>query len=86
MDSLRVQGKPWLKVTVTDASQISVSGECIFCGGKHVISKINSKKFQDYLNGALIQRAFPQMPASDREFLISGICGPCFDSTFNEAE
>lgn len=33
-----------------------------------------------------IQAIFPEMNASDRELLISGICGECFDSLFGQEE
>ena len=32
--------------------------------------------------GALIQDAFPHLSADDREILISGTCGACFDKMF----
>lgn len=32
----------------------------------------------------LIQDAIPSLSVDDRELLISGICGPCFDSLFKE--
>ena len=33
-------------------------------------------------NGTLIQDAMPYLSADDREILISGICGECFDNMF----
>lgn len=33
-----------------------------------------------------IQEIFPEMSASNRELLISGICGECFDSLFGQEE
>lgn len=33
-----------------------------------------------------IQTIFPEMSASNRELLISGICGECFDSLFGQEE
>lgn len=32
--------------------------------------------------GALVQDAFPDMSPSERELLVSGICGDCFDAMF----
>ena len=34
----------------------------------------------------LIQNAMPNLSADDRELLISGICGPCFDKMFPPEE
>lgn len=33
--------------------------------------------------GMLIQDAFPDLPAEDREFLISGLCPECWNKLFN---
>ena len=35
---------------------------------------------------ALRQSAMPNVPADERELLISGICGPCFDAMFREED
>ena len=35
-------------------------------------------------NGELIQNAMPYLSADEREVLISGTCGPCFDKMFGE--
>lgn len=34
--------------------------------------------------GELIQRAIPNITADQREILMSGICGECFDAVFGE--
>lgn len=34
-----------------------------------------------YQQGALIQNAFPDMDAAERELLITGMCSPCWDET-----
>tara|TARA_R110000772_G_C13171452_1_gene427101 strand:+ start:435 stop:638 length:204 start_codon:yes stop_codon:yes gene_type:complete len=39
-----------------------------------------------WLNGALIQRAFPQLSADDREFIITGILPEEWDLHFPEEE
>jgi hypothetical protein len=36
--------------------------------------------------GELIQRAMPEVSEGDRELLISGICGKCFDFLFSDEE
>ena len=35
-------------------------------------------------NGELIQNAMPYLTPDEREVLISGTCGPCFDRMFGE--
>jgi ribosomal protein S27AE len=42
--------------------------------------------YNAWRGGELIQRAFPEMSRVDRERLISGYCGPCFDEVFAEDE
>ena len=37
-------------------------------------------------NGELIQNAMPYLSADEREVLISGTCGPCFDKMFGSEE
>jgi len=38
------------------------------------------------MNGMHIQNAFPYLDSGQREILISGICGPCFDKIFEGKE
>ncbi len=35
-------------------------------------------------DGELIQKAMPYLSAGEREVLISGMCGPCFDGVWGE--
>jgi len=35
-------------------------------------------------SGLLIQKSFPQLTDNERELLISGTCGECFDALFNQ--
>lgn len=37
-------------------------------------------------NSDLVQHIFPTTSAEDRELLISGTCGPCWDEMFKEEE
>ena len=41
---------------------------------------------QAFANGALIQEAFPFMPAQQRERLITGFCPPCWENLFSDPE
>tara|TARA_Y100000310_G_C20387451_1_gene671140 strand:+ start:362 stop:508 length:147 start_codon:yes stop_codon:yes gene_type:complete len=45
---------------------------------------VNSKDFISWNNGSYIQNAMPYLSADERELLISGTCGPCFDVMFAE--
>jgi len=45
---------------------------------------VNVDDYTSWENGALIQDAMPYLSAGEREVLISGVCGPCFDNLFGE--
>ena len=46
--------------------------------------KVNIDDVTAWENGKLIQDAMPYLSADEREVLISGTCGPCFDKMFGE--
>lgn len=52
---------------------------CNFCGETNVISA-NPKDIKKWQNGALIQDAIPYLNRNQRELLISGMCGKCFET------
>ncbi len=62
---------------------ITKKAKCVFCH-KFVEIKMPVDGYQKYLEGELVQRAFPNMKVEDREFLISGICKDCQKSIFGE--
>ena len=43
---------------------------------------VENDDYQSWQNGKLIQDAMPYLTISQRELLISGICGTCFDKMF----
>jgi hypothetical protein len=43
---------------------------------------IPADEWAAYKGGQLIQRAIPSLSDDERELLISGICGKCFDDLF----
>lgn len=55
------------------------TGHCIGGCGEVIKVEVPLAEVRAYEKGALIQDAMPSLSASDREFLISGICGVCFD-------
>ena len=44
--------------------------------------KVVQGDYEAWENGKLIQDVMPYLSADEREVLISGICGPCFDKMF----
>ena len=59
----------------------NVTVKCPFCGAETVIS-VPIEGIKKYKDGALIQNAFPNMTAEEREVLISGICFKCQKQVF----
>lgn len=55
---------------------------CLHCGVDHVIF-YNRHDMLKWLSGTLhIQHALHYLTAGERELLLSGICGKCFDNMF----
>lgn len=58
--------------------------ECIICKTKHTIM-VKTADYKKWSKGqAKIQEAMPYLTADERELLMSGICGRCFDKVFSE--
>lgn len=58
---------------------------CRDCG-KAVELELSQEQIDRYNNGALAQNAFPHLTPDEREIIISGICGECFDELCAMAE
>lgn len=58
---------------------------CLKCGVTHEI-KIASGDYIRWKRGAHIQFVAPYLSEDQRELLISGICGTCFEEMFAEDE
>jgi hypothetical protein len=55
--------------------------ECRLCKVPKKVS-CTLEQYGAWRNGALIQDAMPNVPKDERELLISGTCGACFDKLF----
>lgn len=76
--------KESLKV-MSNEEKIELRTQCIEC--KEIIkTEVNVGDYHDWVNGKYIQDAFPYLTASQRELLISGVCGECFTRMFGEGE
>lgn len=72
------------KVLVVESSASSYRVACILCRREYLLS-ITEKDLERWHSGTdKIQDVFPYLTASERELLISGICGICFDELFPE--
>lgn len=65
--------------------RIDVEMTCPFCGAEHCV-EVNFAGFEAWQNGELIQRAMPDLSATEREQLISQICPKCQAEVFGEDE
>ena len=54
---------------------------CRVCKNQ-VEMKVHIEDVTAWENGELIQNAMPYLTPDEREVLISGTCGPCFDMLF----
>jgi len=64
---------------------VEVKGQCPECGGLWVLNVTEAQR-EKLRAGALIQDALPEMPPAERELLLSGICGKCWDKLFGGEE
>ncbi len=54
---------------------------CPRCGKPSTLT-VDDEAFETWRSGTLIQNAFPDMSADDRELLITGYHGKCWDLDF----
>ncbi|MAG73901.1 hypothetical protein CL620_06305 [archaeon] len=65
------------------ATMVIETRECFHC---HKFDRLEVPiyGYQRWKSGELIQNAFPNLSASDRELLISGIHSKCWDEAFSK--
>lgn len=64
-----------------------ISRFCPMCGQKTERElDITSSQISAYQNGTLIQDAFPNLDADDREFIKTGYCQKCIEVLFAPVE
>lgn len=51
------------------------------CGSENSIM-VNPQDYEKRQQGGLIQDVMPYLSPSERELLISGVCGDCYDRLF----
>ena len=61
----------------------TIDAKCRTCG-EEVRLIVDLEDLFLWRNGALVQRAFPYLSPGDRELLVSGKCGACFDRLFTD--
>ena len=68
---------------ISDAVTVVVG--CIKCAEPQHIT-VGNADLDSWQGGTNIQNAMPYLSADDREILISGICGECFENMFGGEE
>jgi len=63
----------------------TLSVTCWRCNEHHILAAC-AEDVDRWQNGELIQNAMPYLSADERELLISGTCGTCFDNMFGSEE
>lgn len=91
-----------LKISLVEIKQKLISGErlfsdsahyeaaglhitCSVCQVKHVLD-VSPEQYEEYKKTKSVVRTFKNLSAGERELIISGICGDCFDKLFGEDE
>ena len=67
-------------------SIISVTKVCPICGKSYKAATMSDDAYNAWQNGVLIQYAMPELTATERESLISGICPDCQKRIFGSDE
>jgi hypothetical protein len=65
---------------------VVVDAQCDICRRKLKFYIPETEWLAWTLGDELIQNAMPSLPMEDREVLISGTCGVCFDAMFADEE
>jgi hypothetical protein len=63
--------------------EINVVTTCPICSNSHDVD-VPYEGYMAWRKGMLIQQAMPELSATLREMLMSGICGTCWDRSFGE--
>lgn len=65
----------------------TINTTCPICGKITPVQIRRVADYKDYmLNGKHAQDAFPYLSAEEREMLISGVCGACWNNLFADEE
>lgn len=64
---------------------ITVENRCPFCG-KKVEVEVEHSQYIEWVQGAMVQDAFPTLSATNREMLLTGMCPKCQDMIFGSGD
>lgn len=58
---------------------------CFMCNKTYEV-EMDANAYRRWMNGEHIQDVAPELTIDERELLISGVCGKCFDNLFPPEE
>ena len=64
---------------------MNIDVTCWKCNTEHLIF-VDREEYENWQNGELIQDALFMLSADEREMLMSGTCGECFDKLFPDQD
>jgi len=64
----------------------TINTTCPICRKSHAVKVRAASDYNAFTHGVHAQDAFPYLSAGEREMLISGICGACWDKLFADEE
>lgn len=77
-----VPNRPHITMLVINRGQLVA--KCNHCNKTSILSGITQDALTKWQGGGLIQNVFTHLNPGERELLVSGTCGPCFDQMFGE--
>jgi len=75
----------WIASIAYGDSTMTIEKQCVVCGEMKSVH-CTEEQFWAWQNGALIQNAMPDTPKEERELLMSGICGECWQKEFHDED
>jgi hypothetical protein len=75
-------------ITAVDDLHVALTYECLLCGQDNIIT-VDAGRFWLWYrqrDSPLVQQVFPELSAAEREILVSGSHGECFNATFPSDE
>ena len=64
---------------------MKIEKQCPHCKHYHFVI-VQDVDYQRWQSGTLVQDAFPNLNADEREILMTGICGPCWEKIFGNED
>lgn len=71
-----------MSFTMSKERNIPLTIECVMCNTMHIIM-VSEEGYTKRKQGALIQNAYPDLTPAERELIVSGTCGKCYDVMIN---